>query len=49
MADEIVVLRGGKIIERGRHHELVQLEGLYWKMWDLQNQLLSMPGSSSSI
>jgi thiol reductant ABC exporter CydC subunit len=38
MAGEILVLRQGRVVERGSHHELVQLEGLYWKMWTLQNQ-----------
>ncbi len=38
-ADEILVLRQGRVIERGSHHELVQMEGLYWKLWDLQNQV----------
>ncbi len=40
MAGEILVLRQGQVVERGSHHELVQLEGLYWKLWELQNQVL---------
>jgi ATP-binding cassette subfamily B protein len=40
MADEILVLQDGKIQERGRHHELLQQEGLYWRMWHLQQQAL---------
>jgi ATP-binding cassette subfamily C protein CydC len=41
MADEILVLHEGKIQERGRHHELLQQEGLYWKMWQTQHQVLN--------
>jgi ABC-type multidrug transport system fused ATPase/permease subunit len=40
VADEIVVLRNGHIVERGRHHDLVQMEGLYRRMWELQHQVL---------
>ena len=39
-ADEILVLQAGRIVERGRHHELVQMGGLYRRMWDLQRQAL---------
>jgi len=40
MADEILVLQAGKIKERGKHHDLLQAEGLYWKLWQLQNQVI---------
>lgn len=36
MADEILVLEKGHIIERGTHSELLQAEGLYWHMWKRQ-------------
>jgi len=36
-----VVLRSGRIVERGRHHDLLQMDGLYRRMWELQNQVLS--------
>jgi thiol reductant ABC exporter CydC subunit len=39
--DEILVMRTGCIVERGRHHELLQMGGLYRRMWELQNQLLA--------
>ena len=39
-ADEILVLRAGRVVERGRHHDLMQMGGLYRRMWDLQNQIL---------
>ncbi len=35
-ADEIVVLRAGRIIERGRHDELMQMNGIYRRMRHLQ-------------
>jgi ABC-type multidrug transport system fused ATPase/permease subunit len=44
MADEILVMRDGSIRERGPHHELLQAEGLYWKMWQAQRQIVA--GSS---
>jgi ATP-binding cassette subfamily C protein CydC len=37
VADEILVLQTGRIIERGQHHELLQAEGSYWRMLSLQN------------
>lgn len=37
--DEILVLHRGRVVERGRHHELLQAEGLYWRLWDLQHQI----------
>ncbi len=39
-ADEILVLRAGRVAERGRHQDLIQMGGLYRRMWDLQNQIL---------
>ena len=33
MADEILVLQAGKVVERGKHAELLETEGLYWRMW----------------
>ncbi len=38
--DEILVLQGGRIVERGRHEHLLQRYGFYRRMWDLQNQVL---------
>ena len=35
-ADEIVVLQKGKIIERGKHEELIAMNGVYKKLTDLQ-------------
>jgi ABC-type multidrug transport system fused ATPase/permease subunit len=38
--DEIIVLDHGRIVERGRHAELLASGGLYHRLWELQNQIL---------
>jgi subfamily B ATP-binding cassette protein MsbA len=35
-ADEIIILQKGEIVERGTHTELMSLDGLYKKMFNLQ-------------
>ena len=37
-ADEILVLSEGKVVERGRHSELLAQNGLYKQMWDRQSR-----------
>jgi ABC-type multidrug transport system ATPase subunit len=37
-ADQIIVLQGGVIAERGRHTELLTQKGLYASMWDRQRE-----------
>jgi ATP-binding cassette subfamily B protein len=37
-ADQILVMDHGRIVERGRHHELLELNGSYANMWALQQQ-----------
>lgn len=37
-ADHIIVLNEGKIEEEGRHEALLKKEGLYYKLWNLQNK-----------
>jgi ATP-binding cassette, subfamily B, heavy metal transporter len=37
-ADEIIVLDQGRIVERGTHHELLALDGLYASMWNRQRE-----------
>jgi len=38
--DEIVVMDHGMIVERGRHDELVERDGMYRRLWDVQNKIL---------
>ncbi|MGZ5903299.1 MAG: metal ABC transporter permease, partial [Reyranella sp.] len=37
-ADEIIVLDRGRIVERGRHAELLARNGLYTDMWNRQQE-----------
>ncbi len=36
--NQILVMRAGRIIERGRHDDLIQAKGFYHRMWRLQTQ-----------
>ncbi len=44
--DEILFLSNGSIIERGTHKDLIDLEGAYYQMWNIQNKLLIYHGES---
>jgi ABC-type transport system involved in Fe-S cluster assembly fused permease/ATPase subunit len=46
-ADEILVLEQGRIIERGRHAELLARGGVYAQMWALQQQEAAREGAVS--
>ncbi len=37
-ADEIIVLKAGKIVERGVHHQLLDIGGEYAQMWKRQQE-----------
>jgi subfamily B ATP-binding cassette protein MsbA len=36
-ADEIIVMQKGQIVERGKHLELLEKEGVYKRLYDLQS------------
>ncbi len=37
-ADQILVLHRGQVVERGRHQELLELKGVYHRLWQLEQQ-----------
>jgi ABC-type transport system involved in cytochrome bd biosynthesis fused ATPase/permease subunit len=37
-SDQIIVVHGGKIMERGTHKELLSLQGRYFAMWEKQTR-----------
>ncbi|EBI6201054.1 ABC transporter ATP-binding protein [Salmonella enterica subsp. enterica serovar Javiana] len=39
-ADQILVMDHGRVVESGRHEELLKLHGLYWRLWNEQNSHL---------
>jgi ATP-binding cassette subfamily B protein len=45
-ADRIYVLERGRIAEKGRHDELVELKGLYYAMW--RQQVGERPGAPAA-
>jgi len=40
VADHILVLQAGRVVERGRHGELLRAGGLYRRLWERQQQVL---------
>ena len=51
-ADQILVVDDGRIVERGRHEELLALEGLYYELYTrqhgLEQNLFLAPGEGDS-
>jgi ATP-binding cassette subfamily B multidrug efflux pump len=45
-ADEILVLEGGRVVERGNHVDLVASAGPYAKLWNMQSGLTEEEASS---
>jgi len=39
--DQILVLNNGQIFERGEHDDLINKQGIYQKLWKLQNRMLT--------
>ncbi|AGF57604.1 ATP-binding cassette subfamily C protein CydC [Clostridium saccharoperbutylacetonicum] len=39
---EIIVLDKGQVMERGTHKELIDNKGMYYKLWNLQNDYLHL-------
>ena len=37
-ADKILVLENGKLVEQGTHQQLLSIQGLYKRLWDLQQE-----------
>jgi subfamily B ATP-binding cassette protein MsbA len=52
-ADQILVVEGGRIVERGRHRELYAMHGRYWDMYTRQHaldeNLFLAPGEGDTI
>ncbi len=39
LADKILCLENGRIVQKGTHEELIEEEGLYSKLWEMQSSL----------
>ena len=36
-ADHVIVLEEGRVTQRGTHDELIAADGLYQRLWNIQN------------
>lgn len=45
-ADQILVMDRGRVVERGRHRDLLERGGLYRRMWDAQSQPPALRGQA---
>ena len=48
-ADEIIVLDRGRVVERGRHSELLALAGLYADMWSRQQEAAAEAAAEQQV
>jgi len=52
-ADQILVVEAGRIVERGRHADLLALRGRYWELYtrqhDVETNLFLAPGEGDSV
>ena len=39
-ADQIIVLDEGRVVQKGTHESLIREEGLYKRIWDLQQMAI---------
>jgi subfamily B ATP-binding cassette protein MsbA len=52
-ADQILVVEAGRIVERGKHEDLLALHGRYWELYtrqhDLESNLFLAPGEGDKV
>ncbi len=48
-AHQILVIERGRVVERGTHAQLLQAQGLYARMWDLQQDMAAHAGESAAL
>ncbi|NMB89997.1 MAG: thiol reductant ABC exporter subunit CydC [Chloroflexi bacterium] len=46
--DEILVMRSGRLLEHGRHAQLLAQKGAYARLWELQNNLIDTPPGTTN-
>ncbi|MFL6132809.1 MAG: hypothetical protein ACJ72A_08400, partial [Nocardioidaceae bacterium] len=47
--DEILVMDGGRVVERGRHDDLVRLGGWYARRWERERDCELSVGARSAL